>query len=115
MNSPSDSQRALMRQLIEHGGDLATALEHQFAGCRTAAEEHCKECFSVEVTGDAPLLPPDTESPLCFDAETSDGDDAANYLQVLLWQTNGQMDGVETSSVTDPHPAVRDLRISASH
>lgn len=114
MNLPSDPQRELMRQLVEHGGDLATVLDSQFAGCRTAAEKHCTECFSVEVTGAGPLLPPGTESPLCFDAGTSDGSDAANGTQVLLWHTNGQIDGIEISSAIDPHPAVPDLRILAS-
>ena len=97
MNSPSDSQRALMRQLVEHGADFAPALDSQFVGCTTVAEEHCSECFSVKVTGAGPLLPPETESPLCFDAETSDESIAANYLQVLLRHTNGHIEAVEVS------------------
>lgn len=111
MNSPSDPQCDLMRQVVEYGGDFAPIFSAQFASSRTAREEHCEECFSLEVIGDVPLLPADAECPLCFDAETSDGGGAENALQVLLWHENGRISAVEISSVTDPHPAVSDLRI----
>jgi hypothetical protein len=106
--SPTPAQQAILRQIVEHAGDLASVLEAQFASCRTAPEGHCEECFAIEVGGDVPLLPADTERPIGFAADIN-GSEAMAW--VLLWHEDGRVDGLEISWIEDPHPALADLVI----
>ena len=114
MEPPSDPQQDLLRQIVEHAGDLASILGAQLASCRTAPEEHgtqCEQCFLLEVTGDVPLLPADTECPLSFDAAIRGGKGPDDWALVLLWHENGRVESVEISSVLDRDPVLTDLQI----
>ncbi len=114
MKPPLDPQRHLMRQIVEHSGDLAPILQAQFSSCRTAREEHCPECFRLGVTGAVPLLPTETDCPLSFDAEIRGMNGVGDHVQVLLWHEDGRINSIEISGVLDPHPAVGDLHSVAS-
>lgn len=108
MEPPSAAQQAIFRQIVEHAGDLASVLEAQFASCRTVTEEHCEECFAIEVGGDVPLLPADTERPIGFAADINGSEPVA---WVLLWHEDGRVDDVEISWIEEPHPALADIVI----
>lgn len=94
MQEPSDPQRAIFQQLVQHGGEVASILEAQFAACHTAQEEHCEECFTVVVARDVPLLPAGTEGRLGFTADLKGQTDPAD---VLLRHEGGRVTGVEIS------------------
>lgn len=108
MQPPTDPQLAIFRQIIEHAGSVASVLEAQFSSCRTESTEHCDECFDVDVGGEVPLLPADTECPFGFGATVNDREAMA---WVLVWHDGGRVAGVEISWIEDPHPALADLVI----
>ncbi|MEG9250244.1 hypothetical protein V6S67_19300 [Arthrobacter sp. Soc17.1.1.1] len=110
MEPLSGPQQDLLRRIVEHAGDLRTILGAQFASCRTAPEEYCAECFLIDVIGDVPLLPADTECPLSFDADVEGGNAPDDPVFVLLWHENGQVDSAEISDVLN-HPVLADLQI----
>jgi hypothetical protein len=105
---PTDAQKAIFRQILEHAGSLALVLEAQFASCRTAPAEHCDECFDIEVGKDVPLIPAEAERPIGFGADINSSDAMA---WVLLWHEEGRVDGLEISWIEEPHPALADLVI----
>ncbi|NKX55980.1 hypothetical protein [Arthrobacter mobilis] len=106
MESPTGPQRAILGQIVDHAGNLASVLEAQFASCRTEPMEGCGECFDIEVSGDLPRLPEGTECPLAFGVGEGTG-----ALSVLLWHEGGLVDGLEVNSVGHPHAALADLVI----
>ncbi|WP_336713063.1 hypothetical protein [Arthrobacter sp. USHLN218] len=109
---PTRPQQSLFGQLVGRAGGLAPVLEAQLASCSTMPEEHCPECFTVQVTGDVPLLPPDTECPLSFEADIRGRTDPGDIALVLLWHEDGRITDVEISWFEDPHPALPDLHVS---
>ncbi|WP_139006184.1 hypothetical protein [Arthrobacter crystallopoietes] len=69
----SANQRAVLRQILEHAGDLAAILDKQFAASLTVPDPDCPECFGIDVTGGVRLLPENTECPLPFGADPGEG------------------------------------------
>lgn len=108
MEQPSDSQREVIRQLVQHAEDLTGVLQGQFANCLTAPEEHCDQCFDITVTSGAPLLPQGIDYPLTFSAASGDETGGGD---VLVWHEEGQITGVEISWYEDAHPPLTDVRI----
>lgn len=106
MEPPTDAQRAIFRQIVEHAGSVASVLEVQFSAGTTKSKEHCEECFDIAVGADVPLLPEDTECPFGFGANIK-GFEAMAW--VLVWHEGGRVEGVEISWIDDPHPALADL------
>ncbi|MFF1252687.1 hypothetical protein ACFVYC_09355 [Pseudarthrobacter sp. NPDC058329] len=106
MERPSDPQQAILQQIVEHAGNLASVLESQFAGCKTEPMEGCGECFDIEVAEGALPLPEGTERPLGFGVREGTG-----ALSVLLWHEDGLVDGLEVNSYIHPHAALTDLVI----
>jgi hypothetical protein len=108
MERPSDSQGEILRQIVQHAGDLADGLEAQFATCLTAPEDHCDQCFDISVSPDVPLLPQGTECPIGFAADLKGETESC---LVLVWHENGQATGVEISWYDDPHPPLTKISI----
>lgn len=106
MERPSDSQQAILQQIVEHAGNLASVLESQFGCCKTESTEGCGECFEIEVSGDVSRLPEGTECPLGFAVREGTG-----ALSVLLWHEGGLVNGLEVNSYIHPHAALTDLVI----
>jgi hypothetical protein len=106
MERLSNAQQAILQQIVEHAGNLASVLESQFTCCRSKPMEGCEECFEIEVTGDVPRLPEGTECPLGFAVLEGTG-----ALSVLLWHEDGLVNGLEVNSYIHPHAALSDLVI----
>ena len=106
MERPSDAQQAILQQIVEHAGNLASVLKAQFASCKTEPMEGCGECFEIEVMGDVQRLPQSTERPLGFGVREGTG-----ALSVLIWHEDGLINGLEVNSYIHPHAALTDLVI----
>lgn len=108
MEQPSDSQREIFRQVVQHAGELADVLEAQFATCLTAPEDHCDQCFDIMIAPDVPPLPQGTECPIGF---TTDLEGEIEPCDILIWHENGRATGVEVSWYDDPHPPLTKVSI----
>lgn len=106
MERPTDAQQAILQQIVERAGNLASVLRTQFASCKTEPMEGCGECFEIEVTRDVQRLPESTERPLGFGVREGTG-----ALSVLIWHEDGLVNGLEVNSYIHPHAALTNLVI----